>query len=149
MDFDMHEVSTAGNSPVDERAPRHLWYYASLGVIGGAAIILFAVLPGSIAGLALVACALTISIFDRLARRFSTSPIQRGTIDRSPDAFQRERRGRPGGGMSCEDEEDDFFVGPGALSIVLLVAFVLVAAAFIAVAEAARLARGLFKRAPR
>ena len=75
MDVDMHEVSTAGNSPIGERAPRHLWYYASLGLIGGAAIILFAVLPGSIAGLALVACALTISIFDRLARRFSTSPI--------------------------------------------------------------------------
>jgi len=71
----MHDVSTTGNYPARERAPRHLWYYTSLGVIGGAAIILFAVLPGSIAGLALVACALAISMFDRLARRFSTSPI--------------------------------------------------------------------------
>jgi hypothetical protein len=71
----MHGVSSAGNSPIREGTPRHFWYYASLGVIGGAAITLFAVLPGSIAGLALVACALTISIFDRLARRFSTSPI--------------------------------------------------------------------------
>jgi hypothetical protein len=75
MNVDMHDVSTAGNSPARKRAPRHLWYYTSLGVIGGAAIILFAVLPESIAGLALVACALAISMFDRLARRFSNSPI--------------------------------------------------------------------------
>ena len=75
MDVDMHDVSTTGNSPARERAPRHLWYYTSLGVIGGAAIILFAVLPESIAGLALVVCALAISMFDRLARRFSNSPI--------------------------------------------------------------------------
>ena len=69
----MHDVSTTGNAR--ERAPRHLWYYTSLGVIGGAAISLFAVLPESIAGPALVACALAISMFDRLARRFSNSPI--------------------------------------------------------------------------
>lgn len=71
----MSEARAVDKSRTNQRAPGHLWYYASIGVISGAAVILFAVLPEAIAGIALVVFALAVSLFDRLARRFSNSPI--------------------------------------------------------------------------
>ena len=63
---------------------RHLWYYLAMGVVAGAAVIAFAVLPTQLAGLALVAAAVLIAPIDFLAHRFSASPfsthLRRGAI---------------------------------------------------------------------
>ena len=55
-----------------------------MAAVAGAAVIAFAVLPQTIAGLALVAAAVLITLIDFFAHRFSASPfsthLRRGTI---------------------------------------------------------------------
>jgi len=66
-----------------ERRGLHPWYFLTIGVVCGAAVIAAAVLPQQIAGFTLVLVLVLLSLVDLLARRFSTSP-----------ASTRLRRGR-------------------------------------------------------
>ena len=57
------------------RAPRHPWYYISVGLVVAGSLVLFAILPQSFAGLSFVAAALVVAVVDFLARRADVSPF--------------------------------------------------------------------------
>ena len=57
------------------RAPRHVWYYISVGLAAGGSLVLFAVLPQSFAGLSFAAAALVVAVVNFLARRTGVAPF--------------------------------------------------------------------------
>ena len=69
----MSTVSNTDRPSENERPERRVWYYLAMGVVAGAAVIAFAVLPQQFAGLALVVAAVLIGLIDVLGRRFSVS----------------------------------------------------------------------------
>jgi len=80
----MHAENHLEKPSSEDRFGHHAWYFAALGLIGGAAIVASAVLPQQIAGLTLIAAAFLIGIVDRLARRYGAAPppakLRLGTI---------------------------------------------------------------------
>jgi hypothetical protein len=70
----MHAENNPETSNQVRRPGRHVWYFAAMGLIAGAAIVAPVVLPQEIAGVTLVALALLVGIVDRVARRCGAAP---------------------------------------------------------------------------
>lgn len=71
----MSTVSNTDKPSVEEQSPRHLLYYSALGLIAGATVIAFALVPLPVVVVPLVASSALVKLLDVIAHRYSASPF--------------------------------------------------------------------------
>ena len=71
----MSIVSNTDKSTVEERSSRHLLYYSAFGLIAGATVIAFALVPLPVVVVPLVVSSVLVKLVDVIAHRYSASPF--------------------------------------------------------------------------